>query len=61
MEKLDLKKTIAKDLQKMLSEKRTALREFRFGLSGSKTKNVKKGKFIRKDIARVLTELNARQ
>lgn len=58
---MDYKKNTAEDLSKMLSEKRSDLRSFRFGLSGSKTKNVKKGKEIRKEIARVLTELNARK
>lgn len=48
------------DLQKLLAEKREALRLFRFGISGSKLKNVKEGKGLRKEIARILTELNSR-
>lgn len=48
------------DLAKMLSEKRESLRIFRFGAAGSKTKNVKEGKAIRKDIARIMTAMNAR-
>ncbi|MFH1402422.1 MAG: 50S ribosomal protein L29 [Patescibacteria group bacterium] len=59
--KTDLKNKIDKDLHKVLSEKRTGLREFRFGLSGSKTRNVKKGRNTRKEIARILTELNVRK
>ncbi len=47
-----------KDLLKLLNEKREALRKFRFGISGSKTRNVKEGQNTRKDIARILTELN---
>ena len=47
----------ATDLNKMLIEKREALRIFRFGAAGAKTKNVKEGRAIRKDIARVLTAL----
>ena len=47
----------ATDLNKMLVEKREALRVFRFGAAGAKTKNVKEGRAIRKDIARVLTAL----
>jgi ribosomal protein L29 len=47
------------DLSKMLSEKREALRIFRFGASGSKTKNVKEGRTIRKDIARIMTALHS--
>ncbi len=45
------------ELQKALSEKRITLRDFRFGV-GSKTKNVKEGKMAKKDIARIMTELN---
>lgn len=48
------------DLAKALNEKREALRKFRFGISGSKTRNVKEGRDIRKEIARILTELNGR-
>ena len=49
-----------KDLIKTLNEKREALRKFRFGISGSKTRNVKEGKNTRKEVAQILTELNAR-
>lgn len=48
-----------KDLLKALTEKRDALQDFRFGVSGGKAKNVKEGRTLRKDIARILTELNA--
>ena len=58
---MDLKKKTAEDLKKTLLEKRTNLRDFRFGLSGSKAKNVKKGREIKKDIARVLTEVSSRK
>lgn len=46
------------DLNKLLGEKREVLRVFRFGAAGSKTKNVKQGREVRKDIARILTALN---
>ena len=58
---MDIKKKTNQDLLKILSEKRAELREFRFGLAGSKTKNIKKGKEIKKDIARILTEATARE
>ncbi|MEI6304688.1 MAG: 50S ribosomal protein L29 [Candidatus Taylorbacteria bacterium] len=45
------------DLNRLITEKREALRAFRFGSAGSKTKNVKEGRGIRKDIARIMTEL----
>lgn len=48
------------DLEKLLGEKREALRNFRFGGAGAKTKNVREGRAIRKDIARVLTALRAK-
>lgn len=46
------------DLVKSLYEKRDGLRQFRFGEAGSKTRNVKEGKALRKEIARIMTELN---
>ena len=46
------------DLVKALMERREAFRKLRFGASGSKTRNVKEGAGIRKDIARIMTELN---
>jgi len=57
----DLKKQSVADLQKELADKRNALRLFRFGEAGSRTRNVKEGRTIRRDIARILTEMNARK
>jgi ribosomal protein L29 len=57
----DLKNTTEKDLMKMVADKRAAVRAFRFGSSGSKTRNVKEGKNLRKEIAQALTELNSRK
>lgn len=57
----DLKTKGDKDLAKDLSDKRNALRRFRFGAAGSKTRNVKEGRDLRKDIARILTEINRRK
>lgn len=48
------------DLTKMLAEKRESLRAFRFGGAGAKTKNVREGRVIRQDIARILTALHAK-
>jgi len=47
------------DLAKMLGEKREILRVFCFGGAGAKTKNVKEGKAVKKDIARIMTAVNA--
>jgi len=56
----DLHDKNEKDLAKTISEKEVGLRTFRFGLSGSKTRNVREGRAIRKDIARLKTELSKR-
>ena len=56
----NLKEKSEKELQKMLNESREDLRKFRFGMAGSNTKNVKAGKEMRKQIARILTEINSR-
>ncbi|MDP2705119.1 MAG: 50S ribosomal protein L29 [Patescibacteria group bacterium] len=57
----ELQEKNEKDLIKLLAEKRTALRNFRFGGTGSKTRNVKEGMFLRKEIARVLTALKGKK
>jgi ribosomal protein L29 len=49
------------ELQKTLADKREALRSFRFGAAGSRSRNVREGRELRKEIARILTELHARQ
>ena len=50
-----------KDLDKELVEKREELRAFRFGVAGSRTRDVKAGKNLRKEIARILTEKSSRK
>jgi len=57
----EIRKKSDSDLRKSLEEKRNALRNVRFGLSGSKTRNVKEGMNLKKEIARILTEVNARK
>lgn len=49
------------ELIKAVDSKREELRKFRFESSGSKVKNVKTGKALRREIAQNLTELNARR
>ncbi|KKR31447.1 MAG: hypothetical protein UT65_C0026G0005 [Parcubacteria group bacterium GW2011_GWF2_39_8b] len=49
-----------KELQTILSEKRLALRTFRFSIAGSNMRNVKEGSALKKDIAMVLTLLNVK-
>jgi len=55
-----MEKRSKEELQKTLRDLREKLQAFRFAMAGSKTKNVKEGKSIRKDIARTLTALNQR-
>jgi ribosomal protein L29 len=56
----DLTNKKEKELNTLLEEKREGLRKFRFGIAGSKTRNVKEGRNFRKEIARILTEQNRR-
>ncbi|MEK7646151.1 MAG: 50S ribosomal protein L29 [Patescibacteria group bacterium] len=48
-------------LKQLIAEKKEALRTFRFGSVGAKAKNVKEGRTIRKDIARMMTVLSAQK
>jgi len=49
------------DLAKFVGDKRDSLREMRFAAAGSKNHNVKLARTTRKEIARALTETNARK
>ena len=57
----DFKKHSVEDLQKEIAEKRESLRSFRFGEAGSRTRNVRSGRTLRREIARMETELSARR
>ncbi len=57
MKKTDFKKETEAALKKTLIEKRDSLAKFKFGMTGSRTKNVKEGRNTRRDIARILTAL----
>jgi ribosomal protein L29 len=47
----------AKELRALLGEKSEALRSFRFGMKGSRTRDTRLGANLRKDIARIQTLL----
>jgi ribosomal protein L29 len=49
------------ELAKTLEEKRVAVRQFRFDITGSRVKNLKEGANIRKEVARILTEQQKRK
>ena len=57
----DFKKETVETLQKMISDKREALRVSRFEGEGSRRRNVREGRTLRREIARVMTELTARK
>jgi ribosomal protein L29 len=59
MDKLRKKSEV--DLNKMLKEKREALRDFRFAGAGGRTRNVREGRGIRHEIAQILTALNEKK
>lgn len=56
----DIAKKNDKDLVEFVKEKREELRHFRFGVAGAGTRDVKKARTAKKEIARGLTELNTR-
>ncbi len=58
---VDITKQSVEDLKKAIAQKRAALRTFRFGGAGSRTRNVREGRTLRKEIARILTELRERE
>ena len=60
MNMADIKQSSVEDLKKSVAEKRAALRDFRFGGAGSRSRNVRGGRTLRREIARILTELRAR-
>lgn len=57
MKMKDITNKTKADLDKLIVDKREALRVFRFGTAGAKTKNVKESKGIKKDIARIMTAI----
>jgi len=57
MKKIDAKKKSTKELNKALTENREALRKLRFGFAGSTKSDTQSIKSLRRNIARVMTEL----
>ncbi len=51
----EIKAKKKEDLEAFIKDNKQALQEFRFSLSGSKIKNLRSGRSIRKDIARAYT------
>lgn len=60
MKMKDIKKLDVADITKQIGDIRGTLRKNRYGTEGSRAKNVKQRGTLRKDVARLLTELRAR-
>ncbi len=60
MKTTELNKLSDKELEKLLEEKRAAVRQFRCDVTGSKVKNIKEGGNARKTVARIVPLLSAR-
>ncbi|MEK7599346.1 MAG: 50S ribosomal protein L29 [Patescibacteria group bacterium] len=56
-QKETLKENDQAELLRTLANSRERLRQFRFKSGQSKTKNVKEGRQVRREIARILTKL----
>ncbi len=58
MKPTDIRKKSPEDLAKLVVEHETELRGIRFGTASGGSKNVRRARAIRKDIARIKTILN---
>jgi ribosomal protein L29 len=58
--KINMKEKGTGELAELVSANREELRTIRFGGAGSRERNVKKQKSLRKDIARAMTEITAK-
>lgn len=57
----DLKKLTDTDLKKTLEEKRKAVLDMRFNMTGSAKRNSKSRSNIKREVAQILTEQNGRE
>ncbi len=56
-----LHKETQESLHKIIADKRESIRNFRFEGEGSRRRNVREARNLRKEIARVMTELTQRK
>lgn len=56
----DIQKKNKSELENLYAENVVLLRNFRFGMAHSKSRNLKEGRNLRKEIARIKTELKKR-
>ncbi|MFA5751372.1 MAG: 50S ribosomal protein L29 [Candidatus Paceibacterota bacterium] len=59
--KNNLKETKIEDLKKRLHELEEKKRNLKFKMEGAKSKNVKEMMTLRREVARILTEINSRE
>ncbi len=59
MKKADFKNKDKATLSGLVVEKREAIRNFRFGTAGSKNRNVRESRTLKRDIARIMTQMTA--
>ena len=57
----EIRKMSDKEMEKALVEKQSEVKQFRFDVTGSRVKNLKAGSNAKKAVARIMTELQARQ
>ncbi|MEY4747621.1 MAG: hypothetical protein RLZZ416_670 [Candidatus Parcubacteria bacterium] len=57
----DFSKQDIPELRKLVADKREALRVSRFGGAGTRARNTREGRNLRKEIAQILTELRKRE
>lgn len=56
-----IKTQSTEELLRTVAEKRETLRVFRFGGAGSRVRNVREGRNVRREIAQILTEVQSRK
>jgi len=61
METKELRTKTSAELLKMVEEKKSSISNFKFGIAGSKIKNVKESKNLRKEVAQILTVLKEKK
>lgn len=57
----EFEKQSVEELQKLVADKREVLRSFRFEGAGTRARDTREGRNVRKEIARILTELRKRE
>lgn len=57
----DIRKKTDSELMELLDLKKQALWKFKLGATGGKTRNVKEGRELRREVAQILTVLSERK